>query len=283
MSSQPYSLDVLTQQLTSLNGFEYVATGGQKTVYAANHQQHGRVALKLLIPSSSPERFDREIASVNAIGNGRVPQVYESGRLTEPYHDHLWLIEQWVDGVSLKDKLAQGPISNALILQIAFDMLAVLVEAEAHQIVHRDIKPDNILIAPDESICWLVDFGIARHLGRTSLTAGFMPHTLGYAPLEQLNCLKAEIDTRSDLFSLGVTLYECIEGVNPYTHGVTSADEVIHRMNTVICPEISRQVDNKDDLKDLITSMTRQKRIHRISTAAEAYEWMREIFDLGAV
>lgn len=283
MSSQPYSLDVLTQQLTSLNGFEYVATGGQKTVYAANHQEHGRVALKLLIPSSSPERFDREIASVNAIGNGRVPQVYESGRLIEPYHDHLWLIEQWVDGVSLKDKLAQGPISNALILQIAFDMLTVLVEAEAHQIVHRDIKPDNILIAPDESSCWLVDFGIARHLGRTSLTAGFMPHTLGYAPLEQLNCLKSEIDSRSDLFSLGVTLYECIEGVNPYTSGVTSVDEVIHRMNTVICPEISRLVDNKGDLKNLITSMTRQKRMHRISTAAEAYGWMREIFDMGAV
>jgi serine/threonine-protein kinase len=110
-----------------------------------------------------------------------------------------------------------------------------------------------------------------------------MPHTLGYAPLEQLNCLKAEIDTRSDLFSLGVTLYECIEGVNPYTSGATSADEVIHRMDTVICPEVSRQVDNKGDLKDLITAMTRQKRMHRISTAAEAYEWMREINDLGAV
>lgn len=283
MPSQPYSLEVLTQQLTSLNGFQYVATGGQKTVYSANHHRHGQVALKLLTPSSSPERFDREIASVNAIANGRVPQVYESGMLIDPYHDHLWLIEQWVDGVSLKEKLAQGPISNSLILQIAFDILSVLVEAEAHKIVHRDIKPDNILITPDESSCWLVDFGIARHLGRTSLTAGFMPHTLGYAPLEQLNCLKSEIDTRSDLFSLGVTLYECIEGVNPYTHGVTSADEVIHRMNTVICPEISRQVDNKGDLKYLITSMTRQKRIHRISTAAEAYEWMREIFDLGAV
>ncbi len=93
MSSHPYNLDVLSQQLTSLNGFQYVATGGQKTVYAANHLQHGKVALKLLIPNSSSERFDREIASVNAIGNGRVPQVYESGKLADPYHDHLWLIE----------------------------------------------------------------------------------------------------------------------------------------------------------------------------------------------
>ncbi len=80
-----------------------------------------------------------------------------------------------------------------------------------------------------------------------------------------------------------MTLYECIQGVNPYTSGVTSVDEVIHRMNTVICPEISRLVDNKGDLKNLITSMTRQKRMHRISTAAEAYGWMREIFDMGAV
>lgn len=283
MSSHSYNLDVLTQQLTNLNGFQYIATGGQKTVYVANHNQHGRVALKILLPNSSPGRFDREIASVNAIKNGRVPQVYESGRLADPYHDHLWLIEQWVDGVSLRDRLAQGVISNKLILQIAFDILNVLVEAETLKIVHRDINPNNILIATDESCCWLVDFGIARHLDLTSLTAGLMPHTLGYAPLEQLNCLKSDIDARTDLFSLGVTLYECVEGINPYTNGVNSAEEVIHRMSTIICPDVSRQVDNKGDLKNLISAMTRHKRTQRIATAADACQWIHEIYDLGAV
>ena len=283
MSSQPYSLNVLTQQLTGLSGFEYITSGGQKSVYSAIHSHHGKVALKLLIPSSSAERFDREIASVNIIANGRVPQIYESGTLVDPYHGHLWLIEQWIEGISLKDKLANGPISNSLVLQIAFDILTVLVAAEANQIVHRDIKPDNILIAPEESNCWLVDFGIARLLGRTSLTVGVMPHTLGYAPLEQLNSLKSEIDTRSDLFSLGVTLYESIEGVNPYIDGANTVDEVIRRMGSINFPEILRQVDNKGDLKNLITAMTRQKKIHRISTAAEAHEWISEIVALGAI
>ena len=128
-----------------------------------------------------------------------------------------------------------------------------------------------------------MDFGIARLLGRTSLTVGVMPHTLGYASLEQLNSLKSEIDTRSDLFSLGVTLYESIEGVNPYIDGANTVDEVIRRMGSINFPEILRQVDNKGDLKNLITAMTRQKKIHRISTAAEAHEWISEIVALGAI
>lgn len=209
--------------------------------------------------------------------------VYAVGELTDPYQGHPWLIEQWVEGQSLRELLNQGALSNALILQLASDMLATLVEAEKHKIVHRDIKPENIIVAPDGSCCWLVDFGIARHLDRTSITVNTMPHTLGYAPIEQLQGLKTDIDGRSDLFSLGVTLFECIEGVNPYIHQAQDANEVITRVANTKLPLVARKVDNKNELKDLIEAMTMPKRVHRIANASEAHEWVTEISQAGVV
>lgn len=283
MPNSPYSLDNLQAQLGDLSNIIYVTAGGQKAVYDATHAIHGRVALKILPANCHIERLKREIESVQAINNGKVAMVHQVGLLLDPYPGHPWLIEQWIEGPSLREKLNQGRISDALVIKLGSDILATLVEAEKNKIVHRDIKPENIIVSPDESRCWLVDFGIARHLDRTALTNDVMPHTLGYAPIEQLKGITTEIDTRSDLFSLGVTLYECIEGVNPYTHQAKSADEVIQRVMNLTLSPASRKVDKSNQLKDLITSMTMPKRVHRIPTAAEAHEWMNEIAQSGTV
>ncbi len=283
MPNSPYSLDNLQAQLGDLSNISYVTSGGQKAVYDATHVKHGRVALKILPANCHIERLKREIESVQAINNGKVAMVYEVGLLVDPYPGHPWLIEQWIEGPSLREKLNQGTISDALVLKLASDILTTLVEAEKNKIVHRDIKPENIIVSPDESCCWLVDFGIARHLDRTALTNDVMPHTLGYAPIEQLKGITTEIDTRSDLFSLGVTLHECIEGINPYTHKAQSPDEVIQRVMNLTLPPVTRTVDKSNQLKDLITSMVMPKRVHRIRTATEAHEWMNEITQAGTV
>lgn len=282
MPQSPYTPEFLAQQFPHLSHFTYIASGGQKAVYAVHHQHLGKIALKILTPGASTERFDREVAAVRQLPGNHVPAVFEYGQLPAPHQNHLWLTEQWIDGVSLRDKLQSGPLSNSLILQISFDVLGVLVAAESQKIVHRDIKPDNILIAPDETKSWLIDFGIARHLDKTSLTAAFMPHTIGYAPLEQLNAHKHEIDSRSDIFSLGVTIFECVEGLNPYVAGAANSAEVVRRMENMILPDLSRQVDAKGQLQDLVAAMTRPQRNHRIGSAADAYEWMKEIMDAGA-
>lgn len=278
-----YNPEELLKQFTELSLLEYVTKGGQKEVFAAQHGDKGKVALKILPPIANVDRFAREIEAVQSIAVNRVPAIINFGKLTTPYDDHLWLIEEWVEGVNLREKMNAGPLSNQLILQIALNLLEVFVEAESKKIVHRDIKPDNIIISLDEAQCWLVDFGIARHLDKTSLTAEFMPLTLGYAPIEQLNAAKSEVDTRCDLFSLGVTLYECVEGLNPFTQNVTDHNDVINLMRTLVLPEISRQIDVKNQFKDLITAMTRQKRNHRIGSANEALEWMKEIVAEGAL
>lgn len=277
MSHTPYALEFLAQHYPNLSNITYITSGGQKAVYAAMHQAFGKIALKILTPGASNERFEREIAAVQAIPEQHIPVIYEHGQLAPPHSDHLWLIEQWIDGISLRERLNSGPLSNSLILKIGLDVLEVLAMAERNQIVHRDIKPENILIANDESEAWLIDFGIARHLDRTTLTAAFMPYTLSYAPIEQLHAHKHEIDSRSDLFSLGVTLYECIEGMNPFIDGATTNQEVFERMLSMTVPDISRRVDARGECKELIAAMTRMQRNHRIGSAAEALEWMKEI------
>lgn len=282
MSNTPYAFDFLAQHFPHLNEITYITSGGQKAVYAAQHQTYGKVALKILTPGASIERFEREIAAVQTLPGEHIPAIHEHGQLAPPHSDHLWLTEQWIDGISLREKLQSGPLSNALILKIGLDILEVLATAEANQIVHRDIKPENILIAQDESLAWLIDFGIARHLDRTTVTVAYMPYTLSYAPIEQLNSHKHEIDSRSDLFSLGVTLYECAEGVNPFIDGTTSMHEIFDRMMTMAVPEIMRQVDAKGDFKELVAAMTRMQRNHRIGSATEALEWIKEIATAGA-
>lgn len=285
MSQQPspYPLDVLAQQFPDLQNISYITSGGQKAVYAADHQHHGKIALKILAPGADAERFVREVAAVQSLPSQYVPQVHAHGQLADPHPQHHWLYEEWIEGITLRDKLKAGPVSNALALKIGLDVLMVLADAEQHHIVHRDIKPENIIISHDESRVWLIDFGIARHLDRTSLTAHFMPCSIGYSPIEQMDAHRHEIDSRSDLFSLGVTLYECVEGSNPFIQGATSNQEVYDRISKVPLPKLSRQVDVGGQLDGFISTMTQTQRNHRVGSAAEALAWMTEITVGGAV
>jgi serine/threonine protein kinase len=281
MPHSPFDSEFLAQQLPDLTSITYITSGGQKSVYSAHHRTLGKVALKILTPGASTERFEREIAAVQKIQIPHIPPIHRHGQLAPPHSDHLWLQEQWLDGINLRERLRTGPLSNQLILTIGLNVLEVLAMAETYKIVHRDIKPENILVAHNESRSWLIDFGIARHLDMTSLTADFMPCTLSYAPIEQLNGLRHEIDSRSDLFSLGVTLYECVVGVNPFLAGAASNQEIFDRMLTMPLPELPRDIDQHGQFKDLVSAMSQQHRNHRLESAADAYEWMKEIAAAG--
>lgn len=283
MSGWPHPEAFLQQCFPALSQFKFVAKGGQKAVYSAMHPTAGQVALKILSPSDTPERFQREISAIQMIDAQQVPLIIEHGKMPEPYEGNFWMTEEWISGLTLREKIEQGPISNQLILKVATDILSVLIKAEHHRIVHRDIKPENIIIAPDESHCWLIDFGIARHLDRTSLTGLYMPCTIGYAPVEQLDVMKSHIDTRSDLFSLGVTLYECVEGVNPFIDGATSLGEIVDRIHNTQLPRISREIDVKGEFGNLLQTLTQTRRNHRLESAEEALKWMNDINIQGHV
>jgi eukaryotic-like serine/threonine-protein kinase len=269
----------LRQQFPDITSLTALNPGGQKSVYAGTHPADGEVVLKIFHPNTEPERALREVRAVQNIRSPRVPHVLDIGLAQSPLGNIIWLREERIAGVSLRDRLASGTLSPREVMRLGLHVLEALAAAEAVRIVHRDVKPENIIVATDGSY-WLLDFGIARHLDQQSLTpAGlaFGLGTAGYAPPEQFRNVKPEIDARSDLFALGVTIYECVEGVNPFRQGARDVAEVLHRVETRPLPPISKRVDSAGQFSDIVLAMTRVQRNHRPATADDALQWMQEI------
>lgn len=269
-------LDAQFPELTSLT---HIGHGGQKLVFAGQHEVEGEVVLKLFYPSAEPQRVVREIQAVQNIKSIRVPEILGVGRTPISLGEVIWVREEIIEGEDLRRTISHGPMSSEKILRLSLQILEVLTIAEKARIVHRDVKPDNIMASSDNNY-YLLDFGLARHLDEESLTAtalAFGFGTPGYAPPEQFRNLKSEIDSRSDLFALGVTLYECIEGVNPFRVGARDIGEVVRRVESQPLPPITRQIDSGNQMRDLLVAMTRVRRDHRPATASDALEWMEEI------
>ena len=269
----------LQNQFPDLSKFQPLAPTGQKEVFAADHHTEGAVVLKIFKPGSNVERIQREMEAPLKVKSPRVPKVADFGRMKSPTGDIIWLREKKIAGQSLKDLLkAKGRLDATATFKIALDVLEVLAAAEAADVVHRDIKPGNIIIAPDGS-AWVIDFGLARHLDMESVTPSshkLAPCTPGYAPVEQFTNQKRDVDGRADLFATGVTLFECLEGENPFTVGATGWKDILDRVTNNKLPRVkSKEVS--DDFADLIEAMTRTKAEHRPAKAAQAFQWIREI------
>lgn len=269
----------LGRQFPDLSNLSRVGRGGQKWVFGCTHAADGDVVLKLFHPLADPERALREVQAARDVRCPRVPQVFDLGTLASPLGQVIWLREQRIQGEDLRACLARGPFDPPSLMRLALHMLEALAAAEQVRIVHRDVKPDNILRATDGSF-WLLDFGLARHLDMDSLTATAAPFgvgTPGYTASEQYRNRKGEIDARADLFSLGVTLYECACGTNPYRTGAADRAEMQKRIEDRPLPAIPCPVDGAGQFKDLVLAMSRIRREQRLHTAAEALEWAREI------
>ncbi|MBG1263739.1 serine/threonine protein kinase [Nostoc commune] len=272
----------LQQQFPEISSLNYLNKGGQKRVISGSHATEGDVVLKICSPMAGLERIIREIQAVQEISSLRVPKIFDFGlNNNSPIGNFMWIREQRIPGRSLRDVLEkQGCLDLSQILRLGLQILEVLADAEKSRIVHRDVKPENIIIDIDGD-AWLLDFGLSRHLDLDSLTdtAGYFGvYTLGYAPPEQYRNIKREIDSRSDLFALGVTLYECAEGVNFFRHEARDPNEIFRRVETKLLPRISKVMDKKGQLPDLLEAMTRPRPSQRLNSVAEALIWMKEIY-----
>jgi len=254
-------------------------SGGQKLVFSATHPIDGAVVLKIILPHQKDEAIAREVSAVEQVQSERVPRILESGKASTPIGDCFWFREERILGETVRECLRRGSLSTKSLLRLGLHTLEALVKAEQVNIVHRDVKPENIICAHDDSY-WLIDFGIARHLELSSLTetsAFFGKFTVGYAPPEQFRNFKRDIDTRSDLFALGVTLYECATGINPFRYNAVNDLEMLRRVENHPLPNLSLSCSAADNFCDLVAAMTQKRRDHRPSSAHEALAWIQEI------
>jgi serine/threonine protein kinase len=194
--------------------------GGMAHVFLAHDLRHDRsVALKVLRPELAaalgPERFLREIALAAPLAHPHILALLDSGDAD----GLLYYVMPHVEGESLRarlDRESQLPLDDTL--RIGQEVAGALDYAHRHQVVHRDIKPENILF--QDGLAVVADFGIARALigaGTRPLTqSGLTVGTPSYMSPEQA-AGDAQVDGRSDVYSLGCVLYEMLAGEPPYT------------------------------------------------------------------
>ncbi|MEN8153725.1 MAG: serine/threonine-protein kinase [Acidobacteriota bacterium] len=195
-----------------------IGVGGMSKVYLARDNKLKRhVAIKVLSPSYAKEkrvtkRFIKEARTAAQLQHSNIISIYDVGKENKYYYIAMEYLR-----VSLKDKIKRGNLKNdpEAILKIIKDTAAALSYAHKRGFIHRDIKPDNIMFRNDGTLV-LVDFGIVKalksdsNLTRTGISIG----TPRYMSPEQMRAKK--IDSRSDIYSLGIVLYELFTGSTPY-------------------------------------------------------------------
>ena len=204
--------------------------GAVATVYLARDRRLDRpVALKLLRPevatATDARRFRREIAILARLYHPHILQLYDFGVLgPESGHPGLFFVMPYVRGESLRQRLArEGPMALEDALALAEDLAGALAYAHAQGVVHRDIRPENILLEAGHAL--LADFGLAGVLestgGERLSASGIVLGQPGYISPEQAGGAR-EIDGRTDVYGLGCVLYEMLAGEPPFT-GATRA------------------------------------------------------------
>lgn len=212
-----------------------LGAGGMGAVYRAHRLLIGDdVALKILHPQhvSEPqatERFRREAQAAARLKHPNAVSIYDFGVTADGL---VYLVMELIEGQSLREIIKQqGPLTPSAAAEVIGQACAALDEAHRQQIVHRDLKPDNIIVKPmlNGLRVKVLDFGIAklRDLTAGNLTqTGSVMGTPHYMSPEQ--CLGEELDSRSDIYSLGVVLYEMLVGVVPFNSPTSTAVVVQH-------------------------------------------------------
>ena len=220
---------MIGQTISHYRVIQELGRGAMGVVYLAEHTVLGRrVAIKTV--SSNYGRFLREARAASALSHPHIATIHDYGKTEsgQPY-----IVMEYIEGKTLEDLIKQCTLTIPKSLRIVREVAEALSEAHRHNIIHRDIKPSNIAV-DDRGIVKVLDFGLAKQIGleqvepedksnslNTQTREGVLVGTPMYFSPEQ--AMGLELDARSDLFSLGLVLYECLTGKPAFT-GVTPMD-----------------------------------------------------------
>ncbi|WP_406292515.1 Stk1 family PASTA domain-containing Ser/Thr kinase [Streptomyces sp. NBC_00624] len=225
-----------------------IAVGGMATVYRAMDTRLDRVlALKVMHPAlaadaSFVERFIREAKSVARLAHPNVVAVFDQGAQGA----YVYLAMEYVAGCTLRDVLRErGALQPRAALDILEPVLAALGAAHRAGFVHRDMKPENVLIGDDGRVK-VADFGLVRAVGADTNTTGTVLGTVSYLAPEQIE--HGTADTRTDVYACGVVLYEMLTGAKPHT-GESPAQVIYQHLNedvptpSAVVPGLATELD----------------------------------------
>ena len=208
---------------------EPIGAGGYCEVWRATDTVLTRqVAVKLLHPGYASQgealaRFKAEARHAGSLSHENVARVYDFG---EPTDGQSYLVMELVDGPSLADVLARGPLGVRPTMDMVAQVAAGLQAAHAAGLIHRDVKPANILFTSEGSVR-ITDFGIAHAVGSAPVTStGMVMGTPGYIAPERVS--GAQAGPASDLYGLGIVAYECLTGSQPFRGGALDV-AIAHR------------------------------------------------------
>ncbi|MGZ8717250.1 MAG: Stk1 family PASTA domain-containing Ser/Thr kinase [Gaiellaceae bacterium] len=217
-----------------------LGAGGMANVYLAEDQELGRrVAIKILNERHANdeqfvERFRREAKNAAALSHPNIVSIYDRGEAEGTYY----IAMEYLDGRSLKELIiSRGPAPLNVAIEYVRQILSALRFAHRHGIVHRDIKPHNVLVDADGRVK-VTDFGIARAGASQMTEAGSIVGTAQYLSPEQAR--GTGVDQRSDLYSLGIVLYELLTGTLPFNGDTPVEIAMKHLSQTPALPSATR-------------------------------------------
>jgi len=248
--------------------------GGMGVVHRARDPLLNRdVAVKLIssaeLTPEIEERFQREAQIVAQMDHPGIVPIYDLGR----HEGSLFFVMPVVDGVNLRHLLWEGSLLLGEVLDIAIQVAEALEYSHSHGVVHRDIKPENIMVArqDEESLrVRVMDFGLAHVSAESRLTkTGTLVGTVSYFSPEQV--ASKTFDARSDIYSLGTVLYECLAGEPPFAGEVQS---ILYRIvHEIPQPPRALGADIREELQDMVLTCLQKdpaKRPQRAGHLAEA-------------
>jgi len=253
-----------------------LGSGGMGIVYEAEDVRLPRkVALKFLPEESADDpdaerRFQREADTIAQLSHPNICTIYEIDRAD----GRAFIVMECVEGLNLKTYMARNQLSTGAIVEIALQIAAALGSAHAKGIVHRDIKPGNIVVSSEGQVK-VLDFGLARRFKTTDThELGLEGSTIPGRPMGTANYMAPErilqlpLDPRSDLFSLGVVIFEMATGRLPFA-GASPSETVANVLDKEPVPLTSLAPQHPKGLEDVVRRLLSKKAGDRYPSATE--------------